>query len=231
MIERSSSWISSASNSESVPTSSFSSVLAVERLQGVGPEGAHADRSEIRVAHHHGVRRAPLEVGDLAGADEVDLGHEGAVEAVLPARQGAEQREVLRLQAVLAGLEDVGHLALPHEDRALAGTHDELGPVLDLVVVAREAPHQRVSAVVDPFDDVDEFRAQLVHDSHGLPLYQVRSLTSVSNSDPTTLPSSGSRFWPIVWRAWMRANSALARRSCCEAGGFESVETAGPRSG
>jgi hypothetical protein len=172
--------------------------LGIERFQGVGPEGAHADRPEVRVAHHHGVRRAPLEVGDLAGADEVELGHEGAVEAILPAGQGAEDGEVLRLQAVLAGAEDVGHLALPHEDGALAGPHDELGPVLDLVVVAREAPHQCMAAVVDPFDDVDEFRAQLVDDSHGLPLPQVRSRTSVSSSDPTVLPSSGSRLWPIV---------------------------------
>ena len=53
-----------------------------------------------------------------------------------------------------------------HEDRALAGSHDELRAVLDLIVVAREAPDQRVTAVVDPFDDVDQLRAELFHETH-----------------------------------------------------------------
>jgi hypothetical protein len=67
---------------------------------------------------------------------------------------------------VLTRPEHVGDPALVHEYRDLAGPHDQLGAVLDLVVVAREAPDERPSAVVDPLDDVDELRAQLFHESH-----------------------------------------------------------------
>ena len=47
----------------------------------------------------------------------------------------------------------------------LAGPHDQLGAVLQLVLVAREAPDQRVLAVVDPLDDIDELIAQRIEDS------------------------------------------------------------------
>ena len=144
----------------------FEQALGVERAQRVGAEGAHAQRAEIGVAQQHRGRRAPLEVRDQPGADEVDLGLEGAVEAVGPARERREHGQVAGLEPVLARREDVGELALAHEDGELARAHDQLRSILDLVVVAREAPHERVSTVVDPFDDVDELGAQLVQQSH-----------------------------------------------------------------
>ena len=48
-------------------------------------EPPHAQRPELRIAQKNGVRSAPLELGDLPGRDEIDLGFEGAVESVRPA--------------------------------------------------------------------------------------------------------------------------------------------------
>jgi hypothetical protein len=62
---------------------------------------------------------------------------------------------------VLTRAEHVGDLALVHEHRHLARAHDQLRAVLDLVVVAREAPDERAPAVVDPLDDVDELARSL----------------------------------------------------------------------
>jgi hypothetical protein len=116
-----------------------------------------------------GTRRAPLEVGELARRDEVDLRLERAVEAVLPAAQRREDGDVLCLERVGPGPEDVGELAFVHEGRHLALAHDELRAVLDLVLVALEAIGERLVGVVEPLDDVDELLLQLVPQGHGHP--------------------------------------------------------------
>ena len=133
--------------------------LRIDRAQRVGAERAHAHRAELAVAHRHRVGRAPAQVGDLARADEVDLGLERAVEAVHPTAERREHRQVARLEPVLARAEHVGDPSLVHEHGHLARAHDQLRAVLDLVVVAREAPDEGAPAVVDPFDDVDQLGA------------------------------------------------------------------------
>ena len=65
-----------------------------------------------------------------------------------------------------AGFEDIGDSALVDEHRHLALADDQLGVHLDLVLLAREAPDDRVPGVIGPFDDVDELAADLVHQSH-----------------------------------------------------------------
>jgi hypothetical protein len=70
----------------------------------------------------------------------------------------------------VAGLELVGELTAVDEDRLLALAHDELGAVLDLVVVAGEPPGQGRSRIIDPLDDVDQFALELVDESHLAPL-------------------------------------------------------------
>ena len=89
-------------------TSCFRKVAGSVTLEGVGAEGPDADRAELRVAEHDRVLRAPFLVGPLPRRDEVDLGLERRVEAVLPALEGGEDRQVLGLQGVHAGAEDVG---------------------------------------------------------------------------------------------------------------------------
>jgi hypothetical protein len=76
-------------------------------------------------------------------------------------------RQVLGLEGVHARLEHVGDLALVDEDRDLALAHGKPGAHLDLVVVAGEAPHDGVAAVVGPLDDVDELALDLVDEPHG----------------------------------------------------------------
>ena len=114
-------------------------MAGVGDLDGVGAERPDAHRAELRVAEHDRVLRAPLLVGPLPRRDEVDLGLERRVEAVLPALEGGQDRHVFGVQRVHAGLEDVGELALVDEAPPPALADGELGPVLDLVVVAREA--------------------------------------------------------------------------------------------
>src|SRR4029079_15567939 len=91
-------------------------------------------------------------------------------EAMLPAFQRREDRQVLGLQRVRPGREDVGDRALVDEHRDLTLAHGELGVHLDLVLVTRETPYDRVPAVVGPLDDVDELATDLVHQSHGAAL-------------------------------------------------------------
>jgi hypothetical protein len=59
-------------------------------------------------------------------------------------------------------LEDVTKFAAMHKDRDLTRPHDELGSVLDLVVITRESPDERVPRVVNPFNNINEFTAKFV---------------------------------------------------------------------
>src|SRR5207245_8935336 len=104
-----------------------------------------------------------------AGVDEVHLGRERRVEPVLPALQAGQQWEVLGLQGVEAGAEDVGEPALVDEDRDLALPDRQPGAHLDLVLVPRKAPDHGVPAVVGPFDDVDELALDPVDQAHWSP--------------------------------------------------------------
>ena len=132
----------------------------VGHADGVGPKGAQPRRPELRVAQDDRVLGAPLEVGEAAGGDEVDLGLERRLEAVVPVLQRRQDRHVVGLEEVETRHEDVGELALVDEDRGLPLAHGQLGAVLDLVAVALEAPDHRVAGVVGPFDDVDELSRQ-----------------------------------------------------------------------
>jgi hypothetical protein len=58
-------------------------------------------------------------IGEDTRGDEINFGFEGAFEAVLPAFEVGEDGEVLRLQSVSTGLEDVGELALVDEGGGL----------------------------------------------------------------------------------------------------------------
>src|SRR6266850_4308329 len=89
---------------------------------------------------------------------------------MLPAAERGQDGEVLGAQLVRAGLKHVGHPPLIDEDCGLARTHDKTRPVLDLVLVSRKPPDERVPCVVDPFDDVDQLAAKLAHESHRVPL-------------------------------------------------------------
>ena len=122
----------------------------VGHAHGVGAEGAQPHHAELRVAAGDRVPRPPLQVGEAAGVDEVDLGLERALEAVVPVLQRGQDRQVVGLELVEPGAEGVGELALVHEDRRLALAHRQLGAVLDRVALALEAPDDGVAGVVGP---------------------------------------------------------------------------------
>lgn len=133
---------------------------------GVDAECGGAHDAEFLVAHRGRTRRAPFQVGELARRAEIHLGLEGRFEAVFPALQRGEDGHVLRGERLCAGRIDVGELALVDERRHLPFAHHQLGAVFDLVVVALEAIHQRIVAVVEPFDDVDQFGGELFPQVH-----------------------------------------------------------------
>ena len=83
---------------------------------------------------------APLVAGEEARVDVVDVGLERRLEAVLPALEPGQDRDVVGGQRVLAGTEGVAELAEVDELRRLRLAHDELRAVLDLLVVVGEAP-------------------------------------------------------------------------------------------
>ncbi len=95
MVWRRNSETSSVRNCGSVPTSCAQQLGRVDDLERVGAERAQAHHAELGVAQRDRVLGAPLQVGVLPGADEVDLGLERRVEAVLPALEVGQDRQVL----------------------------------------------------------------------------------------------------------------------------------------
>ena len=121
--------------------------------------------------------------------DEVDVGLERRLEAVLPALERGQDRDVVGRQRVLAGPEQVAELAQIDELHHLRFAHDELRAALDLLVVVRKAVRERVARVIGPLDDLDELAAEEIGQAHGglLRLYQGHSDTN------RELASEGSR--------------------------------------
>src|SRR5213075_1606912 len=78
------------------------------------------------------------------------------LEAVLPALQVREDRDVAGRQRVTAGAELVAELVEVDELRDLRFADDQLRTVLDLAIVVGEPVAQRIARVVGPLDDVDE---------------------------------------------------------------------------
>ena len=152
-----------------MPATSFRNFFGIDDAEVVRPEGAHAHDAEVLVAHHDGIRRAPLVAGEEARDDVVDVGLERRLEAVLPALEAREHRDVVGGQRVLAGPERVAELAQVHELHDLRLAHDELRAALDFLVIVRKPERQRVARVVGPLDDLDELAADEVGQSHGAP--------------------------------------------------------------
>ena len=86
-------------------------------LERVGAERPQPDRAELRVAEHDRVLRAPLLVGPLPRRDEVHLGLERRLEAVLPPEDGGQDRHVVGVEGVHARQLHVGELPLLDERR------------------------------------------------------------------------------------------------------------------
>jgi hypothetical protein len=83
--------------------------------------------------------------GKQTRVDVVDVTLERRVEAVLPAQDGGQDRNVLGGQGVLAGAERVGVLAGGDELHHLRFAHDQLRAVLDFLVVVGVSVRQRVA--------------------------------------------------------------------------------------
>src|SRR5207244_11300996 len=88
---------------------------------------------------------------------------------LVPVGEVGQDRDVLRLDRVLAGSEQIGRLALVNEERGLGVAHRELGALLDLHVAHGEAPGQDLVAVLGPLDDVDELLLDEVKKTHAGP--------------------------------------------------------------
>ena len=138
----------------------------IDDAEVVGAERAHADDAEVLVAHHHGIRRAPLVAGEEARDDVVDVGLERRLESVLPALEPRQHRDVVGGQRVLARAEQVAELAEVDELHDLRLAHDELRAPLDLLVIVRKPVRQRVARVVGPLDDLDELAADEIGQAH-----------------------------------------------------------------
>ena len=158
--------------------------MAIDDLEVVRAECAHADDAEVVVAQHHRVRRAPLVAGEEPRGDEVDIRLERRVEAERPRLEFRQDRNVVRRQRVLARLERVAELSEVDELRDLRLADDELGAVLDGLVFVRELPRERVPRVVGPLDDLEQFALDEIHDAHrvasSLPYQSARSILATA---------------------------------------------------
>ena len=137
----------------------------IDDAEIIGAEGPQPHHTKIRVPHHHRIGRAPLVAGEEPRVQVVDITLERRLEAVFPAQDGGQDRDVLSGERVLAGAEQIGKLPGRHELHQLRFTDDQLRTVLDLLVLVRPAKRQRVTRVVRPFDDINELVADDVEQS------------------------------------------------------------------
>src|SRR5207245_2306537 len=103
--------------------------------------------AEIRVAHHHGIRGAPLQIGELFRVDKINFRLERRVESVFPGAQLRQDGSVAALNAVAAGAKHVGNLSFINKDRRLRFAHNQLRAVLDLLITNRKAIEHRVAGI------------------------------------------------------------------------------------
>jgi hypothetical protein len=94
----------------------------------VDAERADAHRPELRVVHHHGVRRAPLLIRELARVHEVHVALVRVVQRVLDRAEEAGDRRIVRAELVRARTEHVRQPPLRDEHGRLALADDELAP-------------------------------------------------------------------------------------------------------
>ena len=123
----------------------------------IGAKGADAHGAEFGVAAHDGVLRAPFQIVEAGGVDEIDLAFEGRGEAVIPVLQGGHDRHVVGLQLIQARAEHIGQLAFVDEHRRLPLANGQFGAVFDGIVAPFKPPDHRVAGVIGPIDDIDEF--------------------------------------------------------------------------
>ena len=93
-----------------------------------------------------GIGGAPFVAGEKAGGDEIDVRLERRFEAVFPALELGEDRDVIGDERVFARAETIAVLAEIDELRGLAFADDELRAVLDRLVVVRETATTRCRA-------------------------------------------------------------------------------------
>ena len=130
--------------------------LGLADPHGVRAEGAQAHGVQFAVAEDDGRGRAPFHVGEGLHVDEVDFGLEGGLPAEGQVDEGAQERDIVGLQGVAAGLEDIQRLAVAEEHGYLALPDSELGSPLDRAGArCRPAVHDLVAGEVSPFDHVE----------------------------------------------------------------------------
>ena len=92
---------------------------------------------------------------------------------MFPALQRGQNRQVLALQFVVTGLELISQRTAVDEHRLLAFADNELRAVLDLILIAGEAPCQCRAGIIDPLDDVNEFALEFVEKTHVRPAFHL----------------------------------------------------------
>ena len=132
----------------------------------ISAECAKADGPEFRVTQRDGMLGSPLLVGKPPPAEIIDLGLEWAVEPMLPALQGGQDRKILGAERMQAGLENIGNLSLIDKDGGLTLTDGQPGPHLDFIVVSFKPVDHRVVRVVGPLDDINKFTADFIEQAH-----------------------------------------------------------------
>ena len=103
-----------------------------------------------------GIGRAPLVAGEEARVDVIDVGLERRFEAILPALERGEDRDVIGRERVFARAEGVAELAEIDELGGLRLADNELRAALDFLVLVRIAEGDGVARVVLPLNDFEE---------------------------------------------------------------------------
>src|SRR5205807_134032 len=175
-------------------------------LERVDAERPEADGTELAVADRDRVGRPPLLVQAQPRREEVDVALERRLEHLVPVGEVGQDRDVLRLDRVLAGPEQIGRLALVHEQRRLGLAHGELGALLDLHVAHGEAPGEDLVALLGPLDDVDELLLDEVKKTHPAPPRANESRPSITVGRRAE-PSQGTEARRLTTRRALRYDS------------------------
>jgi len=113
---------------------------------------------------------------------------------VFPRAEFREDRRVTAVNAETSRAEHVGDLSFMNKNCCLRFAHDQLCPVLDLLIANWKAIKHRVARIVEPLNDLNELcaRAEPVKNSH---------LLSISFVRPLRTSSQAGRYYTVKARA------------------------------
>src|SRR6185437_494574 len=143
-------------------------LFGIGNAVGINSVRAETNCPKLFVANRDGIGCAPLLVDLEPRGEEIDVGLERRFKSLIPILQIGEERQVLGVERVQAGTEDICDFSLIDEDCHLRLTNSQLRAVLNLHVAHGVAAGEHSRFGLVPLNDVDELLGEELSESQSL---------------------------------------------------------------